>query len=131
MRILLGTNVQQHSVLGKLAHDTRLVAAMKRHSITTLLTMNKPDFNRFGILTFSPTDIMSGTLPAASARRIEDEPFPDTLLYPEEIRAKLNVLGINQSDSAFDLSTRRTGAQVVDHRPESIDFAAVNDLNWL
>ena len=59
--------VQQQSVLGKLAHDTRLVAAMKRHSITTLLTMNKPDFNRFGVLTFSPTDIVSGTLPVAYA----------------------------------------------------------------
>ena len=104
---------------------------MKRHSITTLLTINKPDFNRFGILTFSPTDIMSGTLPAASARRIEDEPFPDTLLYPEEIRANLNALGTNQSDIAFDHSARRTRAQVEDHRPESIDFAAVDDLNWL
>lgn len=34
-------------VLGKPAHDARLVAAMIRYSVTLLLTFNAPDFKRF------------------------------------------------------------------------------------
>ena len=41
----------RHEVIGKMAHDARLVAAMKRHDITHLLTFNDRDFSRF-------TDIM-------------------------------------------------------------------------
>lgn len=32
---------------GKSAHDTRLVAAMKRHGLTHLLTFNSADFRRY------------------------------------------------------------------------------------
>jgi predicted nucleic acid-binding protein len=39
--------VVRYAVLGKLAHDARLVAAMLRHGVTHLLTFNAPDFARF------------------------------------------------------------------------------------
>lgn len=39
--------VTAYGVLGKRAHDARLVAAMIRHGITHLLTFNEQDFARF------------------------------------------------------------------------------------
>jgi predicted nucleic acid-binding protein len=39
--------VNSHSVLGKQAHDTRLVALMEAHGLTHLLTLNAGDFARF------------------------------------------------------------------------------------
>ena len=57
--------VVTHNVLGKQAHDTRLVAAMERHGVMHLLTFNKSDFARFpSIAALSPDDIISGILPA-------------------------------------------------------------------
>lgn len=56
--------VVRHAVHGKLAHDARLVAAMKRHGLTNLLTFNHSDFARFtGINVFTPANILSGQLP--------------------------------------------------------------------
>jgi len=56
--------VDRHAVVGKLAHDARLVAAMQRHSLVNLVTFNKSDFSRFPLIsTFSPRDILSGILP--------------------------------------------------------------------
>jgi predicted nucleic acid-binding protein len=50
--------VTQHVVMGKPAHDARIVAAMKVHGITHLLTFNGGDFKRFpGITVVSPTEI--------------------------------------------------------------------------
>ncbi len=50
--------VTQHAVLGKNAHDARLVAAMKVHGITHLLTFNVGDFKRFSeITTVSPNEV--------------------------------------------------------------------------
>lgn len=50
--------VTQHAVMGKPAHDARIVAAMKVHGITHLLTFNIGDFKRFpGIAVVSPTGI--------------------------------------------------------------------------
>jgi predicted nucleic acid-binding protein len=44
-------------VQGKQAHDARLVAAMKRHSINQILTFNTADFARYsGIAAISPLD---------------------------------------------------------------------------
>jgi predicted nucleic acid-binding protein len=40
-----------HDVIGKHAHDARLVAAMLRHGITHLLTFNEPDFVRYSQIT--------------------------------------------------------------------------------
>jgi predicted nucleic acid-binding protein len=39
--------VQRHGVTGKSAHDARLVAAMRRHDLTNLLTFNVADFKRY------------------------------------------------------------------------------------
>jgi predicted nucleic acid-binding protein len=47
-----------HSVQGVVIHDTRLVAVMRVHGITHLLTFNKDDFKRFsGILVLSPPEV--------------------------------------------------------------------------
>jgi predicted nucleic acid-binding protein len=39
--------VVRHAVSGKKAHDARLVAAMKVHRITHILTFNGADFSRY------------------------------------------------------------------------------------
>jgi predicted nucleic acid-binding protein len=50
--------VVAHSVLGKNAHDARLVAAMRVHGVTHLLTFNDGDFRRFaGITVLTPASI--------------------------------------------------------------------------
>ena len=56
--------VVRNAVHGKLAHDTRMVAAMQRHGLTNLLTFSKPDFSRFvGIQVLTPDDVLSGQMP--------------------------------------------------------------------
>lgn len=45
--------VVQHKVSGKQAHDARLVAAMRVHNLTHLLTFNTDDFKRFTAITAS------------------------------------------------------------------------------
>lgn len=59
--------VTQHEVMGKKAHDARIVAAMKVHNISHLLTFNGDDFKRFqGIITvIEPTDIVQPLQPPA------------------------------------------------------------------
>ncbi|HEX6962772.1 MAG TPA: PIN domain-containing protein [Lacipirellula sp.] len=57
--------VRRHEVLGKRAHDARLVAAMLRHGITHLLTFNARDFARFGdIIVVNPAE--AGSVPPAA-----------------------------------------------------------------
>jgi predicted nucleic acid-binding protein len=47
--------VVAHACIGKLAHDARLVAAMRTHGLTELLTFNGSDFRRFtGITVLDP-----------------------------------------------------------------------------
>jgi predicted nucleic acid-binding protein len=47
--------VATYQCRGKLAHDTRLVAAMHTHGLTELLTFNGSDFRRFpGITVLDP-----------------------------------------------------------------------------
>jgi predicted nucleic acid-binding protein len=49
-----------HAMIGKNAHDTRLVAAMIVHGITHLLTFNKQDFQRFtNISVLTPAEVMA------------------------------------------------------------------------
>ena len=48
--------VVQHDVQGRLGHDARLVAAMKRHNVTHLLTFNDSDFTRFKDITVLTPD---------------------------------------------------------------------------
>jgi predicted nucleic acid-binding protein len=43
--------VDQHKVIGKQVHDARLVAAMKVHHVTHLLTFNPDDFKRYNEIT--------------------------------------------------------------------------------
>jgi predicted nucleic acid-binding protein len=50
--------VAQYQVLGKNAHDARLVAAMQRHGIARILTFNTSDFSRFsGIQILDPRQV--------------------------------------------------------------------------
>jgi predicted nucleic acid-binding protein len=59
--------VTQHQVLGKNAHDARLVAAMLVHGIDRILTFNTQDFQRYpGIVVLSPQDDLQGQAPRAS-----------------------------------------------------------------
>lgn len=52
--------VVKYQVIGKLAHDTRLVAAMIAHNLTDLLTFNTKDFKRFSEITvIDPRSISS------------------------------------------------------------------------
>lgn len=52
--------VVKYKVIGKLAHDTRLVAAMIAHNLTHLLTFNTKDFKRFSEITvIDPRSISS------------------------------------------------------------------------
>jgi predicted nucleic acid-binding protein len=43
--------VSRQPIIGKTAHDARLVAAMLRHGVTHLLTFNEQDFARYGEIT--------------------------------------------------------------------------------
>lgn len=50
--------VIQHQVFGKTAHDARLVAAMKVHGVTGILTFDKTGFSRYpGIEVVHPADV--------------------------------------------------------------------------
>jgi predicted nucleic acid-binding protein len=52
--------VVQHQVLGKQVYDARLVAAMRVHNLTHLLTFNTGDFKRFSFITsLSPQAILN------------------------------------------------------------------------
>jgi predicted nucleic acid-binding protein len=52
--------VVQYQVMGKNAHDARLVAAMLVHGVPLLLTFNVSDFQRYqGITVVSPQDVLS------------------------------------------------------------------------
>jgi predicted nucleic acid-binding protein len=52
--------VALHKVVGKPAHDARLVAAMLAHGLTHLLTFNEPDFRRYaGITVLTPAAVLA------------------------------------------------------------------------
>ncbi len=53
--------VINHGVLGKNVHDARPVAAMDRHGIAYLFTLNEGDFLRYpGITVLTPEKVLSG-----------------------------------------------------------------------
>jgi hypothetical protein len=56
--------VADHDVKGKQVHDTRLVAAMLRHSISHLLTFNAADFARYPEISAVEPQQASGIGPA-------------------------------------------------------------------
>lgn len=52
--------VTAHAVLGKNAHDARLVAAMLVHGVTRLLTFNDQDFRRFtAVAVLTPAAVLA------------------------------------------------------------------------
>lgn len=56
--------VTQFQIVGKNAHDARLVAAMRVHGINRILTFNSQDFQRYpGISVLSPSDLFQGPSP--------------------------------------------------------------------
>jgi predicted nucleic acid-binding protein len=58
------TLVTVHSVAGKAAHDARLVAAMKVHGVSHILTFNTADFARYpGIYVLDPMAVVPPTTP--------------------------------------------------------------------
>lgn len=55
--------VTQYQVLGKQVYDARLVAAMRVHDLTRLLTFNTADFKRFSFITaVSPQTVFNDEL---------------------------------------------------------------------
>ena len=51
-----------YSVIGKLAHDARVVAAMIAHGVTHLLTFNEQDFLRFPMITvLTPAAVLTNS----------------------------------------------------------------------
>lgn len=57
--------IRTYDVLGKNAHDARLVAAMLRHGLTHLITFNTADFVRYsGVVAHAPAAILAGQLAA-------------------------------------------------------------------
>lgn len=52
--------VLRYEVQGKNAHDARIVAAMRRHGLTHLLTFNTADFNRYSGIELLDPPLVSG-----------------------------------------------------------------------
>ncbi len=51
--------ILQHAVSGVQVHDARLVAVMRVHSVTTLLTLNPRDFTRYpGLTILTPEQVV-------------------------------------------------------------------------
>jgi predicted nucleic acid-binding protein len=56
--------VTQNQVVGKSAHDARLVAAMIAHGIARILTFNTADFQRYqGIVALDPQQVVASLPP--------------------------------------------------------------------
>lgn len=54
--------INRYTVIGRQAHDARLVALMTLHSVDCLLTLNKADFQRYlEIRAVSPSEVLAGT----------------------------------------------------------------------
>jgi predicted nucleic acid-binding protein len=59
--------VGAHSCLGRVAYDARLVAAMRTHGITRLLTTNGTDFTRFpGLNILDPASFAAPAAPPST-----------------------------------------------------------------
>ena len=62
--------VIEHNVSGKPAHDARLVAAMKVHGLTAILTFDRTGFTRYpAIEVVHPKDVIASAGPAPPAVR--------------------------------------------------------------
>lgn len=59
--------VTSHNVSGKKSHDARLVAAMKLHGVSHVLTFNVDDFSRFaGIHVIHPNSLFGTSKPEST-----------------------------------------------------------------
>jgi predicted nucleic acid-binding protein len=58
--------VTTHGIVGKPAHDTRLVAAMLTHNISHLLTFNVKDFTRYPGITILDPNTVAATPPSST-----------------------------------------------------------------
>lgn len=57
------TIVQSYSCHGRISFDARLVAAMRTHGISVLLTLNGSDFSRFpGLTLLDPAQIVASSV---------------------------------------------------------------------
>lgn len=60
--------VVQHDCKGKVAHDARIVAAMKSHNIKHIMTFNGSDFRRYTDITIiDPNNIPAPSLPDSAS----------------------------------------------------------------
>jgi predicted nucleic acid-binding protein len=58
------TLVRQYGVMGKPSHDAWLVAAMRVHGLTAILTFDRAGFSRYpGITVVDPADVVSAAGP--------------------------------------------------------------------
>jgi predicted nucleic acid-binding protein len=73
--------VTTNNILGKNAHDARLVAAMLVHNITHLLTFNDSDFRRFsGITVLTPGVVLSAVAsPPTVSQGPNSPPIPPAI----------------------------------------------------
>lgn len=59
--------ILQYGVTGRQAHDARLIAAMKVHGLSKILTFNGDDFKRFtNITVLSPEEVVKSLPPPAA-----------------------------------------------------------------
>ena len=60
--------VGAHACHGRVSYDARLVAAMRTHGITQLLTFNGADFARFpGVAVLDPASLAAPAIPPPSS----------------------------------------------------------------
>jgi predicted nucleic acid-binding protein len=56
--------ISRYQVMGKSAHDARLVAVMKSYDMRRIVTINVADFNRYeGIVTMTPAAVIAAGIP--------------------------------------------------------------------
>lgn len=53
--------IAANKVMGKPAHDARIVALMLAHGVTSILTLNVNDFARYGITSTTPESVLRRT----------------------------------------------------------------------
>ena len=59
--------VIRHNCKGKVSHDARLVAAMRTHGLTRLLTFNVADFARYpGLTVLDPHEVVGASNPGTT-----------------------------------------------------------------
>ena len=86
--------VKEHRVMGKPAHDARLVAGMKVHGLSSVLTFDRKGYSRFpGIKMVHPDDLLEH-----GARSVGEglmgQVTPAIWIYPSTCCTLLQVSGL-------------------------------------